>query len=56
MYSAFIIRFATDVLAQGQQQKPKKCIQGFTGFIVLRLSTLGLLGFIGLFGLIGFRV
>ena len=28
MYSAFIIRFATDVLAQGQQQKPKKCIQG----------------------------
>ena len=26
MYSAFIIHFATDVLAQGQQQKPKKCI------------------------------
>ena len=23
MYSAFIIHFATDVLAQGQQQKPK---------------------------------
>ena len=27
MYSAVIIHFATDVLAQGQQQKPKKCIQ-----------------------------
>ena len=28
MYSAFIIHFATDVLAQGQQQKPKKYIHG----------------------------
>ena len=36
MYSAFIIRFATDVLAQGQQQKPKKCIQFL--FLVLSLS------------------
>ena len=38
MYSAFIIHFATDVLAQGQQQKPKKCIQSQSVFGVSALG------------------